>query len=214
LGATLICLLTNTISTEVGSLMDEAGRVNFKQQVPHLNQDFINWLQKMVEPNFKDRYPSAEAALDSLVPLRVLRPIKIPQLVWIRVGLVGVSVAVLLPLFINIMLSKLEFQTRLQVTTEPNSSENLKRLSITAKRIYFSVRLENLEESQYQSSCQMFDQDGRLVAMGQSTLNASSEGLKAWCWYDFQDVDQPGNWTFKFSVDGQTVAKRDLEVLP
>ncbi|MEQ8974269.1 MAG: serine/threonine-protein kinase [Coleofasciculus sp. C1-SOL-03] len=213
LGATLICLLTNTVSTEVGSLIDESSRMNFKQRVPHLSQDFINWLQKMVEPNFKDRYSSAEAALDSLVPLQILRSIQVPKLVWIRVGLVGVSVAVLLPLFINI-LSKLEFHTRLQVTTEPNSSENLKRLSITEERIYFSVSLENLEESEYNSSCQMFDQDGKLVAMGESTLNASSEGLKAWCWYDFQDADQPGHWTFKFSVDGQTVAQKDLEVLP
>ncbi len=213
LGATLICLLTDTASTEVGSLMDEASRVNFKQRVPYLSQDFINWLQKMVEPNFKDRYPSAKVALDALVPLDVLHPIKIPKLVW-RAGLVGASVAILLPILINVMLPKFTFNTSLQVTTNPNSNENFKRLSITAKRIYFSVSLGNLQELEYNSSCQMFNQEGRLVAMGQSRLKASSEGLKAWCWYDFKDADQPGNWTFKFSIDGQTVAQRGLVVLP
>ena len=74
LGATLICLLTNTPATEVGSLMDDTGKINFQQQVNHLSQDFIAWLEKMVQPNYKDRYSSAESALDALIPLEVLPP--------------------------------------------------------------------------------------------------------------------------------------------
>ncbi|MDY7006304.1 MAG: serine/threonine-protein kinase [Cyanobacteriota bacterium] len=74
LGATLICLLTNTPATEVGSLMDDMGKINFQQQVKNLNQDFIAWLEKMVQPNYKDRYSSAELALDALIPLEVLAP--------------------------------------------------------------------------------------------------------------------------------------------
>ncbi|NEO55489.1 MAG: serine/threonine protein kinase [Okeania sp. SIO3B5] len=74
LGATLICLLTNTHATEVGSLMDDMGKINFQQKVKHLSQDFIAWLDKMVQPNYKDRYSSAELALDALIPLEVLPP--------------------------------------------------------------------------------------------------------------------------------------------
>ncbi|NES74416.1 MULTISPECIES: serine/threonine-protein kinase [Okeania] len=74
LGATLICLLTNTPATEVGILMDETGKINFQQQVKHLSQDFIMWLEKMVQPNYKDRYSSAESALEALIPLEVLAP--------------------------------------------------------------------------------------------------------------------------------------------
>ncbi|GGA11190.1 serine/threonine-protein kinase [Okeania sp. KiyG1] len=74
LGATLICLLTNTPATEVGSLMDDMGKINFQQQVKNLSQDFIAWLEKMVQPNYKDRYSSAELALDALIPLKVLAP--------------------------------------------------------------------------------------------------------------------------------------------
>ncbi|WP_371357173.1 serine/threonine protein kinase [Hydrocoleum sp. CS-953] len=80
LGATLICLLTNTPATEVGSLMDETGKINFQQQVKHLSQDFIIWLEKMVQPNYKDRYSSAESALDALIPLEVLAPSRTKKL--------------------------------------------------------------------------------------------------------------------------------------
>jgi hypothetical protein len=60
----------------------------------------------------------------------------------------------------------------------------------------------------------MFDGEERLVAMGQSTLEASAEGLQAWCWYDFQKGDQPGDWLFKFAIDGQIVAQKQVTVLP
>ncbi|MGB3692356.1 MAG: serine/threonine-protein kinase [Spirulinaceae cyanobacterium] len=56
LGATLICLLTGTPSTEVGNLMDETGKINFIKQVPHLSFEFIDWLQKMVAPLPQERY--------------------------------------------------------------------------------------------------------------------------------------------------------------
>ncbi|MDJ0556228.1 MAG: serine/threonine-protein kinase [Microcoleaceae cyanobacterium MO_207.B10] len=83
LGATLIFLLTNTPATEVGSLMDETGKINFQQQVKHLSQDFIIWLEKMVQPNYKDRYSSAESALDALIPIEVLAPSQTKKLTQI-----------------------------------------------------------------------------------------------------------------------------------
>src|ERR687893_692465 len=73
LGATLICLLIGINSTEVGSLMDDTGRINFKNHLLQLTPEFLDWLQKMVEPNFKHRYASADAALNALSPLEVVQ---------------------------------------------------------------------------------------------------------------------------------------------
>lgn len=72
LGATLICLLTQTKSTQIGNLIDETYRINFKQLVPKLSPQFIDWLQKMVEPSLKNRYPNAAAALEALQPIAVV----------------------------------------------------------------------------------------------------------------------------------------------
>ncbi|MDX2098950.1 MAG: serine/threonine-protein kinase [Leptolyngbyaceae cyanobacterium bins.59] len=66
LGVTLICLLTGTRSTDVGKLIDITYRVDFKPLVPRLNVRWANWLEKMVEPRLKDRYPNAVAALEAL----------------------------------------------------------------------------------------------------------------------------------------------------
>lgn len=101
LGATLICLFTNTPATEIGSLMDDMGKINFQQKVKHLSQDFIAWLEKMVQPNYKDRYSSAELALDALIPLEVLAPSQIRKftrvvlasiLGFLAIGSVGFSI--------------------------------------------------------------------------------------------------------------------------
>ena len=69
LGATLICLLTQTKSTEVETLLNDTGRFNFKPKVSQLNGGFINWLEKMVQPKQKDRYASAARAKEALIPL-------------------------------------------------------------------------------------------------------------------------------------------------
>lgn len=69
LGATLICLLTQTKSTEVETLLDDTGRFNFKPKVSKLNRRFIEWLEKMMQPKQKDRYASAAAAKEALTSL-------------------------------------------------------------------------------------------------------------------------------------------------
>ncbi|MGA7933942.1 MAG: protein kinase [Kovacikia sp.] len=66
LGITLICLLTNTKSTNVGNLIDITYRVNFRSLVPKLSVGWINWLEKMVEPRLEDRYANAIEALAAL----------------------------------------------------------------------------------------------------------------------------------------------------
>jgi serine/threonine protein kinase len=66
LGATLICLLTGTRSVDIGTLIDDDYRFDFKKLVPKLNPRFISWLEKMVAPNVKQRFDNATVALESL----------------------------------------------------------------------------------------------------------------------------------------------------
>ncbi len=73
LGATLICLLTNTSSTAISNLIDDDYRINFKHLVPKLSLRWIEWLQKMVELKPKDRFPDAATALEGLKPIYVIR---------------------------------------------------------------------------------------------------------------------------------------------
>ncbi|HEY9638267.1 MAG TPA: serine/threonine-protein kinase [Coleofasciculaceae cyanobacterium] len=71
LGATLICLLSGTRSVDVGKLIDDDYRFNFKGLVPQLSPRFVGWLTKMVEPNLKNRYANATIALEALKPIQV-----------------------------------------------------------------------------------------------------------------------------------------------
>jgi serine/threonine protein kinase len=73
LGMTLICLLTGTKADQIGELVDITYRVSFKHLVPKLNVLWVNWLEKMVEPRLKDRFPNAVAAL-AAIPSTPLRP--------------------------------------------------------------------------------------------------------------------------------------------
>ena len=73
LGATLICLLTGTKSIAIDNLIDDEGRINFKPLLPKLSLRFVDWLEKMVEPKQKDRFPNAEAALEALKQIDVVR---------------------------------------------------------------------------------------------------------------------------------------------
>ncbi|BAZ28378.1 serine/threonine protein kinase [Cylindrospermum sp. NIES-4074] len=72
LGATLICLLTNTRSVEIGKLIDDKQRLNFQKLVPQLNPRFRSWLVKMVELKRKHRYVNASAAMAALKPIQVI----------------------------------------------------------------------------------------------------------------------------------------------
>ncbi|GAB4314303.1 MAG: hypothetical protein Kow0091_21280 [Geminocystis sp.] len=66
-GMTLICLITNTKSGDVGSLMDlSSNRVMFDKKMPNVGVHFINWLERMVEPNPSLRYQNAKMALEAL----------------------------------------------------------------------------------------------------------------------------------------------------
>jgi serine/threonine protein kinase len=66
LGATAIAMLTNTAAADVSTLIDENYQFKFRHLVTGINPDFLDWLEKMVAPNLKDRYANAEIALQTL----------------------------------------------------------------------------------------------------------------------------------------------------
>jgi serine/threonine protein kinase len=75
LGVTLICLLTNTKSTEIKNLIDEddLAQIRFRHLLPKLSLRFLDWLEMMVQPRLKDRFTNAQQALNALIPLDVTR---------------------------------------------------------------------------------------------------------------------------------------------
>ncbi len=75
LGVTLICLITGIKSTKIDQLQDadDPYLIKFSHLLPRLSLRFIGWLEKMVQPKQKDRFTNAEAALESLKPLDVIR---------------------------------------------------------------------------------------------------------------------------------------------
>ena len=77
-GATLICLLTQAKSVNIGDLIDfSSNKINFRHRVPQVSFRFIEWLEKMVEPDPSNRYQSAALALEALEPLNVVRTPKV-----------------------------------------------------------------------------------------------------------------------------------------
>ena len=74
LGATLICLITQTKSADIGSLVDfSTNKIIFKDRVTKFSLRFIEWLEKMVEPNPVNRYQNAKLAFEALKPLYLMR---------------------------------------------------------------------------------------------------------------------------------------------
>ncbi|MDJ0694686.1 pentapeptide repeat-containing protein [Mastigocoleus sp. MO_188.B34] len=66
LGVTLICLLSNTPSLEIGKLMDSNYRFDIEKLLPKITNKFARWLTKMVEQNVERRYPNAAKALQEI----------------------------------------------------------------------------------------------------------------------------------------------------
>ena len=97
LGATLICLLTQTPSVEISSLIDDNYRFNFQHKLSGINPLFIEWLSKMIEPNLKQRFNNASAALEVIKSIEVCKTNKnyfphfisqnLFQKIWIILGI-------------------------------------------------------------------------------------------------------------------------------
>ncbi|MGL5060661.1 MAG: serine/threonine protein kinase [Microcoleus sp.] len=228
LGATLICLLIGINSTEIGSLMDETGRINFKHRLPQLTPEFLDWLQKMVEPNFKHRYPSADAALNALIPLEVVQQQNNLKPVLISVGVLTAVAAVLIPLFWKspapqtavqfqpkVSEQKLNPQTQVMLTDELESRKLRDVWSLKQnKKVYFAVNAANLPEGEYKGYCKVVNPQGKFAAQSQSYLRTTGDRLNTWCWYNFKKGDKPGDWKFQFYLESQKVAQNSFKVLP
>lgn len=75
LGASLICLITKTKSEDLYKLLDKKNKykINFRHLTRGLRPDFVKWLEKMVAPDQRDRFRTANEALEALSPLYVVR---------------------------------------------------------------------------------------------------------------------------------------------
>ncbi len=95
LGATLICLVTETQSKDIGKLIDENYRFNLRALAGKVTPQFSRWLAKMVEPRAKHRFANAETALKALKPISVVSkpPTAVVGKFMPLVGLAGLSVA-------------------------------------------------------------------------------------------------------------------------
>jgi|GEM_PF-6866593 len=76
LGVTLICLIGRISSVKIGDYIDFNNRLDRDKINPKLKEcsrNFIEWLNRMVEPNPKDRYSNAKESLNVLGSLYITR---------------------------------------------------------------------------------------------------------------------------------------------
>jgi serine/threonine protein kinase len=122
LGATLICLLTGTRSVDVGNLIDDNYRFDFKKLVPKFNPRFISWLEKMVAPNVKQRHANAADALQVLKPIPVVGGVtgleSLVSAVKPRTSATGVGLATLGIFALFTLINLIDFQRENPVKIE------------------------------------------------------------------------------------------------
>ena len=200
--------------------MDDTGRINFKHRLPQLTPEFLDWLQKMVEPNFKHRYASADAALNDLISLEVVRQPKKSKLALISIGVLTASAAIFIPFILKspkpqqvansqpeTTKPNLKPVTKVMLTRELKSEKIIDFVSLKKpQKVYFAVSVTNLSKGEYQGICKLFDPEGKLVAQGQSRLMTTADRLKTWCGYNFTNYERLGNWKFEFYLDNQKMA--------
>ncbi|MBD2253980.1 serine/threonine protein kinase [Nostoc parmelioides] len=71
LGATLVCLLANIRSVDIGKLINNKGYFDFQKLDSPIDLRFRSWLMGMVEPKWQYRYTNAADALAALQPIQV-----------------------------------------------------------------------------------------------------------------------------------------------
>jgi serine/threonine protein kinase len=71
LGATIVCLITNTRSTDISNLLDDNYHLEFEHLVTGFNPLFIHWLQRTIAPNPRDRFPDAKTAQQQLASIDI-----------------------------------------------------------------------------------------------------------------------------------------------
>lgn len=76
-GATAIALITNTSPSKLSDLVDDNYRLQFHSLLEEINPDFIDWLDKMVAPNLKNRFANAKDALNVIKPIDITGTAKV-----------------------------------------------------------------------------------------------------------------------------------------
>ncbi|MEA5575506.1 serine/threonine-protein kinase [Anabaena sp. UHCC 0451] len=137
LGATLICLLTNTPAGDIGKLINDNYRLNFQKLLPHISPSFRAWLKKMVASNRKQRYANAEEALQALKIIKVMGSGTIIDNFStvinqkINVTILGLSIiGILLVLGTNLIVSKPGDAVNSNVKLHPNIGDNIPKLNL------------------------------------------------------------------------------------
>ena len=137
LGATLICVLTQTKSQDLGQLIDENYRFNLKSLPGELSPQFIRWLGKMVQPKAKHRYGNAAAALKALKPMNVVASSSKQRNVAGKLiplaGLAGLS-------FAASVLTAPQAPQRVNVELAPREAEEYSSASVREARIHCYTR--------------------------------------------------------------------------
>lgn len=77
-GITLISLILRKPSNEVGDFIDSQFQVDLSAIAPQVSPEFLNWLEKMVNSDVKQRFPDAETALQKLKTITIKKPKEIP----------------------------------------------------------------------------------------------------------------------------------------
>jgi serine/threonine protein kinase len=75
LGLTIVCWLTKTEPNEMYNIINIGNNqvIGLRSQLSTYSLRFVDWIEKVVQPDPKDRYPDAKAALSTFAPLYVKR---------------------------------------------------------------------------------------------------------------------------------------------
>lgn len=153
-GMTLICLITNTKSEDVGSLIDlSSNKVMFDEKMPDVGIHFVNWLETMVEPNASLRYQNAKIALEALEKKSIITKENLKKERYIFIFLFISSILIIttqtlfafiytvISFFIVIFLVYIRFIKSVNYTVKKQL--NLKKKDLEKQRYEITTAIEN-----------------------------------------------------------------------
>lgn len=92
LGAAAIALITHTPATQLSNLIDDNYQFQYQHLVTGINPDFIKWLDKMVAPNPKHRFATAEIALAQLKPIDLTKTSSKPTKDYLAIAISSAAI--------------------------------------------------------------------------------------------------------------------------
>lgn len=75
LGLTIVCWLTRTEPTEMYNIINIGNNqvISLRESLSTYSLRFVDWIEKIIQPDLKDRYPDAKATFNAFKPLYVKR---------------------------------------------------------------------------------------------------------------------------------------------